>query len=340
MTAIAASSSFAEVPWHRLPDLPRAVAGQFVGADRDRLIVAGGTYFDVPPWDGGKKTWTDQVLALAKGEQQWRRVATLPKPVAYGAAVSAAEGLLLIGGQTAEECSASVFLLKSEGGKWAWRRLPDLPAPAALVGAARIGETVYVAGGLASASATEGLHRFWSLKLASSGKKQTGWMELDPWPGAGRILPVVAAAGSDLYLFSGASLNKGATGAAVRTYLKDAFRYRPGSGWQKLADLARPVVAAPVIAAGPSRLLIFGGDDGELAARIFEIKDAHPGFSRSVLLFDATTGQTAQTAQLPFSLVTTAAAFLGGDVVIAGGEDRPGHRSAAVIAAPLAKLTK
>lgn len=45
----AAALSAQTLQWERLPDLPQALAGQFVGVHDGTLIVAGGSYWTGPP---------------------------------------------------------------------------------------------------------------------------------------------------------------------------------------------------------------------------------------------------------------------------------------------------
>ena len=78
---------------------------------------------------------------------------------------------------------------------------------------------------------------------------------------------------------------------------------------------------------------IIGGDDGKLVN--FEPKAKHPGFPRTVLLFDLKTQKWTEEGEVPFSLVTTNAVIWNGQVVVPGGEARPGVRSPQVWAAPL-----
>jgi len=141
---------------------------------------------------------------------------------------------------------------------------------------------------------------------------------------------VVAQAGA-IFVISGAELLTGADGEVSRRYLNDGWRYWPGAdnkGWRGIADVPRPVVAATAIDDGASRILVFGGDDGANAHRVFELKDDHPGFSRDILAYDIATDKWSKTGVLPVSLVTTSAVKWRGAVIIPGGEDRPGHRSA------------
>jgi N-acetylneuraminic acid mutarotase len=79
-------------------------------------------------------------------------------------------------------------------------------------------------------------------------------------------------------------------------------------------------------------VVVFSGDDGELAPRVQELGHRHPGFSREILTYDPRTDRWSRAGSLPVSLVTTNAVRWNDRWVIPGGEDRPGHRSATVLA--------
>ncbi len=337
--ATGAPGAKTSLTWSRLPDLPVGISGQFAGAAGDRLLVVGGTHFPVPLFEGGKKEWVPTVQALRPGEREWTTVGQLPQPgpSAYGVSAPHGKALITVGGCDAERHYATGYRIRWSGEKLRVDRLPNLPRPSAYLAGARIGDTLYVAGGQETPTSTTALRGFWSLDLSKPGAK---WKEREPWPGPGRILPAMGAVDGELYLASGAELYAGPDGKPARRYLRDAYRYRPGSGWERIADLPRPVVAAPCLAEG-DRLLVFGGDDGENAARVFELKEKHPGFSREVLAFDPRSGRWSPAGAYPAGLVTTTACRWQGKIVVPGGEDRPGHRAAGVheltMDTPLAK---
>ena len=54
-------------------------------------------------------------------------------------------------------------------------------------------------------------------------------------------------------------------------------------------------------------MLVFGGDDGEHAERVQELRESHPGFSRTLLQYDVITDTWAPIGTLPAGLVTTKA---------------------------------
>ncbi|MBP6965185.1 MAG: sodium/solute symporter [Armatimonadetes bacterium] len=316
--------------WNTLPALPMPLSGHFAGTSGGALIVAGGTNFPVSLFDGGTKEWYDSVYVLPKGEKTWRKVGTLPRSLAYGGSVSTEAGLICIGGGDARRHYCDVFRLTWSEGRVRRTGLPSLPEPVAFGGAALLGEAVYVVGGQDSPAATDATTRVRMLDFSIAGSQ---WMEIEPIPGPGRILPAVAAQDGALYVFGGASLHPGPDGKAVRTYLADSYCYRPGKGWKRVADLPSPVTAAPSAAYGPSHILVFGGDDGLLVNRVQELKDTHPGFSRRILAYHTITDTWAHLGTLPKGLVTTNAVAWEGSIVIPGGEDRPGHRSAEVLGA-------
>jgi N-acetylneuraminic acid mutarotase len=316
--------------WSKLPPLPdsHGFAGAFAGVSHGALIVAGGTNFpDRPVWEGGRKHWYDKIFVLEKPDGEWHIGGVLPRALGYGVSITTDKGLLCIGGADAERHYTDVFLLEWSEGKIGRTALPSLPQPCAYASGAKLGKVVYVAGGTATPTATQAMKTFWSLDLS---KRDARWQELAAWPGSERMLSVAAAQGAAFYLFSGVSLSAAPDGSPRRTYLKDAFRYQAGKGWSKVADLPRPVVAAPTPAAafGKKQILIFGGDDGSNAG--FQPVKDHPGFSHRVLAFHTDSNQWAEAGKGEAAHVTTAMTARRGGLVIPSGEVRPGVRSPAV----------
>jgi N-acetylneuraminate epimerase len=189
-----------------------------------------------------------------------------------------------------------------------------------------LGRTLYVAGGNETPTATTALKSFWALDLDASPRR---WQALEPWPGPARMLAVAAAQDGAFYLMSGAELTADALGKPVRRYLKDAYRYRPGTGWQPIADLPRPAVAAPspALSVGEHFLVVLGGDDGTRVS--FQPPEDHPGFPRSRLLYNIRNDAWQTIHDLPAAPVTTTAVRWQQGWVIPSGEVRPGVRTPA-----------
>lgn len=313
-------------------------AAAFVGLAEGGLVFAGGTNFpNGAPWEGGAKAWHDEVYFLQHPDGEWTKIGRLPRQIGHGAQVSTGRGVLCIGGADADRHYDEVFLLRRRGQLVtreqlvAFEQMTQLPTPLAYAAAARIGETVYVLGGTDRPDATRASGELLAFDLANPGK---GWEKLDPLPGPGRILPVVAAREGKLFAFSGASLAAGADGKPVRTYLRDAWSYQPGKGWRRLADLPRAAVAAPSPApiVGKSHILVVGGDDGTKAG--FKPPGQHPGFARGILQYDTVTDTWAEVASLPSGVdapVVTTAVDWKGSWVIPGGERRPAVRTTQVL---------
>ncbi|QOY86450.1 Kelch repeat-containing protein [Paludibaculum fermentans] len=315
----------APADWHDLPALPQALGGQTAGVSHGALLVVGGSRFDRPPYDGGSKEWLDPLHVLVPGETSWRTF-SIGGPRAYACAVSYGEAVYVVGGATAEGAIASVLRIEWQAGRPTIDTAPALPRPLTQHACALSGSRLYVLGGQATATAASA-----SLLVLDLSDPKKGWMELEPIPAAGRVLPVFSALGASLYVFGGAELRPGENGQPARRYLMDGWRYEPGKGWKSVAALPRPVVAAPSAAISPTVMAIFGGDDGTLDGRAAELRERHPGFSRTTLVYDAARDAWTEGPALPVGLVTTSAVVWQDRIVIPGGEDRPGHRSGRVL---------
>jgi solute:Na+ symporter, SSS family len=329
-----ATSALAGNTWRELAPLPDAhgFAGSFAGVANGSLIVAGGANFpEAPPWEGGRKTWHDRVFILENPDGEWRQAAKLPGARGYGVSATLPEGVLCIGGSDAERHHAACFLLKWEAGTLKSLPYPPLPLPLAEMTGALLGRTVHVVGGIRAPGATSAEKLHLMLDLDAPGR---GWRQ-ESFPGPPRILAVSATHGDAFFVMSGASLAADAQGKPVRSYLRDAWRYHPSSGWERIADLPRAAVAAPSPAptSGASHFLVIGGDDGSRVG--FQLPAAHPGFPRNILAYDTLTRTWAEHGEMPAEWpapVTAATVNWDGRVVIPSGEIRPATRTPNVLA--------
>lgn len=312
--------SAADLSWSPLPSLPdaRGFAGSFAGVVNGTLMVAGGTHFiDKMPWEGGTKVWYDMVFGLEKPGGAWEVVGKLPKANGYGVSITTPQGWIILGGGNATEHFREVFWVQKQA------KLPPLPKPCAFMCGCESDGVIYIAGGIETPTATSAMNTFWSLDLK---KPDAQWQELPPCPGRPRILGCMAAVDGVVHLFSGAALHADKDGKPEREWLNDAWAYEPATGWKKLPAMPRVAVAAPnpapVIG---SKIYILGGDDGVNVN--FMPKEKHPGFPRSILVFDVKMQKWSEAGEVPFSLVTTNAVLWNGQIVVPGGEARPGVRS-------------
>ncbi len=325
----------AEFAWSELTAMPDTLgfAGPFAGVFEGKLVVAGGANFpNGTPWDGGTKVWHDRVFVLDDPAGAWRETGHLPLPLGYGVSLTTTRGVLCIGGSDATRHYADCFLLRLANGQPVTEKLPPLPRPLANMAGSRLGNTIFIVGGTSAPADTTASNRLLALDLDHA---ESGWKELAPLPGPGRVMPVAGVRAGSLFVFSGAALAPDANGKPVRTYLRDAWRYDLRGGWKKLADLPRAAVAAPTPApaVGASHLFVLGGDDGTLIH--FEPKSRHPGFPRSILGYDTVTDRWEDFDPLPATLrppVTVPVVEWRGRFVMPSGEIRPAVRTPQVLA--------
>jgi SSS family transporter len=315
--------------WEQLPSLPNTegLAGAFAGISNDALLVAGGANF---PGEGTEKQWHKDIYVLETPTSKWQVVGQLPQPLGYGVSVTWRNAVVCLGGSDANRHYAKAFILRYAHGQVQTEYLPDLPAPNANACGALMRDVLYIAGGTASPSDTTGKSTFWSLDLSQPADKRA-WKAVPPCPGSARILATAGVQNEAFYLFGGAhTFTSGNDGTIHRTYLQDAWKYAPSTGWRRLKDMPYPVAAAPgpAYAAGQSQLMIVGGDDGTH----FGEKDKHPGFSSGILSYNTITDSWTIMGHVQTPApVTTPALVWQGKLVIPSGEVKPAIRTPQIL---------
>lgn len=334
--------------WNELPPVPdgHGLAGSFAGVANGALIVAGGSNFPggAAPWSGGTKAWYDNIYVLEQPGGQWKEAGKLSHPLAYGVSITWKDALICLGGNDTRGYYADAFLLRYVNGSIRTEMLPAMPQHNANACGALVGDVIYVAGGTSGTSEQRSEKFFWSIDLSQPADKRS-WKVLEPWPGPSRMLSVAGALNGAFYLFSGVD-----AAGAQRQYLKDAYRYTPGSGWAKLADMPYATAAAPspAFTSGQSHLVIFGGDDGSNFAHNSELQHRHPGFTSAIMGYNIITDSWASFGKLPvekrgdtindpnastWAPVTTPAVVWQGQLILPAGEARPAVRTRRVLAA-------
>lgn len=322
--SVAAVAAATVGAWGRLPDLPerQGLAGAYTGVSGGALLVGGGANFPGrKPWEGGTKVWYDRVFVLERPGGAWRDVGRLPRPLGYGVSVTYRGSVICAGGSDAERHYRDAFRLEWSGGRLRTTPLPPLPRPVANACGALAGSTLYVLGGQETPASEQALNSVFGIDLA---KPRAEWRSVTDLPGPARILATAAAVKGALYVVGGAELVT-VNGKTGRRYLRDAYRYRPASGWERLPDLSHPAVAAPT----PAPVLgdgfvVLGGDDG---SQVGTAPERHPGFRREMLFFQPGLEEWSEVGSLPAPRVATGCVLWNGRWVIAGGEVRPGIRS-------------
>jgi N-acetylneuraminate epimerase len=315
--------------WRQLPDFPLSpgVAAVIAGIHDRVLIAAGGANFpDRPPWEGGIKRTYDEIHALVPGERLWRTVGRLPEPRAYAAVVSLPNGVLAIGGENAGGVLQDSFLLSWSGSGVFVNLAPALPVALASPVAVVLGNKVYLAGGYAAGSPRVSTHSFYCFDLENP---VAGWEKLPAWPGPSRALAVIAALNGAVYLASGLEMSAAADGQSQISYLTDAYRYRPGQGWEKLPDLPWSVIAAPSPAPVSSgRIFIFGGVDGRQVGKVPRDRRV----PEDIIYFDVARHEWLLWQETwPEPVVSAPSVRMGNEWVFVSGEIKAGHRTTAVV---------
>ncbi|RYE58258.1 MAG: hypothetical protein EOP48_03920 [Sphingobacteriales bacterium] len=219
-----------------------------------------------------------------------------------------------------------------------------MPEPLTNAASTLIGNTLYIAGGEGKDGTSA---KFLSLNLDAEGE---GWQILPDLPQATShavLLNVTQGEKAELYLISGRKKNPGDTSTLYNSNY--AFDLKKNS-WTVKKPLPYQISAASGVVKGRS-LLVFSGDKGKtfhqterLIAEIALEKDEakreylnqqkikvqtnHPGFSKTILEYDLTTGVWTELPQtMPYGTVTTTAVLIDNKVIIAGGEIKAGVRT-------------
>ncbi len=328
-----------EMKWTKLTNIPDQMgfAGAYVGVAHDHLVVMGGANFPdgLAPWDGGKKIWTNKIFVLKDIGDTWIEIGSLPDSMGYGAVASFQGNIFIAGGSNEHGHLANTYRLSFQEDDLQIRRLPDLPHPIANCASVCIGNYWYILGGIEFPDSKVATSICWRLDLDQVAK---GWEQYPAIPGEGRMLSVAGDLNENLIVASGVSLHDG-----KRQYLRDAYILDTENTWRRIANLPESVAAAP----GPAwfdrqseSLLIFGGDNGELASK--DLRERHPGFSNNVLCYspDENVWQYAVSKigiapqnqdDKIWAPVTTGAVFWKEGIVLPMGEIRPGVRTPQVL---------
>ena len=253
-------------------------------------LIFGGSYFDAPIADGGKKRYSRAVSQLIQetvdGNTAWKaksiRVLVddkespegLPEPIAEGVTVAFDSYLLLCGG--ANENGESTKVWKAEYNAKTdsveLTSMPDLPAPCTMGCGGAIGKVAYV---------------FASGKLFALDNKK--WVELDGIPDdfqndVVRSQPAGAVRVSNhdvtaLFVFGGYDKAEGANGKP----LYDVWKMQPvrddagalKSKWTRLADLEYKgerfcTIGSTAVVVGAQSILLVGGVNADVWTEVNE----------------------------------------------------------------------
>ena len=233
------------------PGYGAGVSAMYAGSIAGVPIIAGGANFpDIPVWEGGKKAFYSDIYMNDNGE--WRYVAALPEPLAYGMTAQAGDDrLVFIGGCGYNGAIGQVTALeRDESGAWRQTAFPSLPTALQEGAAATSGHVIYVAGGVAGGNPSS------SLMALDTENLNKGWYELASMPEP-LVQPVMVSSGGRLYLWGGC--NPAAGTVSGRGYVYDPQT----DAWTEIAG--HPVdgtfTGAAAVALPDGRILCLGGVD-------------------------------------------------------------------------------
>ncbi len=314
------------------PGYEQGVSAAFSGMLNGELIVAGGCNFPEDPMGPASyKRFYRGIYAADTSSMQWRRIGSMPQPVAYGASASTSKGLVFIGGTTDSEGLCPVYLFNADG----LTELEPLPARIDNACAASIGNRVYVCGGNLNG---EPSGKLLFLDLDIAGAK---WASLRPMPGNPRVQPVMASANGLLYLWGGFAGKRAGEKATVDT---DGLCYDPTTNkWRKLPAPENADGEAVFLGGGTATTLSNGlivATGGVNKDVFFEALQnqapdylQHPipwyRFNQKVLIFDPDSEQWSIAESTPDAARAGASAIAGpgADLYIYGGELKPRIRT-------------
>lgn len=314
--------------WTPLPDVPSSlgVAGPYTGFCDGNLVVAGGANFPLPVWETDK-VWHDEVYVLSLQEEKakWRTAGKLPRPLGYGTTVSLpqASGIVCIGGNDAERVFDDVFLLTFPEGKLQIDPLPSLPTPLVYSCSARHAGKIFVVGGQTGPGLETATNAVYSLDYPS---ENAAWKKESPFPGPARafasLVSTIEGDSTVLFLIGGRRMNE----SGEVEFLNDVYRLGADTNWKRVADLPRPN-AAGTAAFVDGKVCVVAGADGSLFAKSDELKDDHPGFPKTVLVYDPVENEWSEAGEVPANQVTTEAVPWSGGFFLPSGEVRPRVRT-------------
>lgn len=321
------------------------VSAAFAGTVAGKVIKAGGCNFPVNPMaPGSVKKFYQAIYELvpqADGSIVSKKIGMLPEAIAYGASVTTPQGVVAIGGTTAQKALSSVLLISlDENGYAVVSELPAMPVTVDNTSAAYLDGKVYVAGGNINGAPS---NAFYMLDL---NKPADGWKQLKSFPGNPRVQPVLAGSKdakgkSKLYMWGGFAGKGENREASLNT---DGLMFDPASG--KWSALPAPVnTAGDAVSTGggiavtlpDGRIVVTGGvnKDVFLEALRNQAPDylSHPiewyRFNDLALVFDPKAEKWsigAQDSEMARA-GATAALTPAGEIWLIGGELKPRIRT-------------
>lgn len=302
--------------WSELPPVPVEVSGAFAGTVDGKLVVAGGARragLEEKPWEYEQRIfllWKNQ-----SGRHDWREAGRLPKPLAFGAAVSSGADLICLGGENDAGPCSDVFALRYDpatdtievdGG------YSPLPFERSRASATLCGGRIYIAGG--KDRNRNAVSAFQSIPTASLKDPAVGWKDEPSRPGGPGYDSVFLKQNRGdrdvLYLIGGRT--------GEMNLLDDCRAFDPHEGkWSEKTRPPYPLAACAATPSGQSHLLLFGGTSGPSGKL----------FSHDVLAYHTITDTWCLCGETPDSAMGMSAVPWEKGIVFPGGADSKTYRA-------------
>ncbi len=325
--------------------LQEGLAGSFFGKQGDWFILAGGANFpNGKPWEGGVKTFSNEIFVFSESNNQFQPVAVsnkLPFGLAEGAYVSTTKGLLCLGGQTSDGISNKAMLLNYNGQDVVVEMYPDLPVAVRNATAAIISNRVYLLGGQTSDGQSG--NQFLMLDL---NRLDQGWQSLPNLPIAVSAATMSAQQDGEeisLFVFGGRAIGQG----NLTNFYSSVYKYKPSKNeWTTKNDIrlheTTPIQLSMAVSAsiGATHIALIGGDNGQVFHQVEKAinrgdiasRDSlwinHTGFNDKILLYNTVTDTWFELDNPRKNPVAVSSVVSDGkQIYISGGEIRPGIRN-------------
>lgn len=316
--------------------LEYGVSAVFAARSGDTLIMAGGCNFptSTPLAPDARKRYYQGIYEADTASLDWRRVASMPEPMAYGATVAVPGGLIMIGG--CNDAGSSKSVLSFVDGEL--KSLLELPVTFDNGAATAVGDRLYIAGGNQNGEPSCDM---WMLDMSRLDK---GWKKMKRMPGHARLQPVMTQSGGKVYLWGGFAPRNGKHEPTVDC---DGLMYDVAS--DKWSRIPAPEVNGEELFLGggcaatlpDGRIVAAGGvnKDVFLDALRNQAPDylMHPvewyKFNGRVMVYDVSTSAWEVVAELPEAARAGASICADGDntVYLIGGEIKPRVRTPRVV---------
>lgn len=317
VTVLAWSAGSAPViRWHQGPSLPGPRDRLGCGVMNGLFVLVGGAY-----WENEEKHYHSETIAFSPATNKWIRLPHIPRAGSYGASAVLRDNrgreTLVVAGGASESGATSACYRLVKNGKYEWKPLPNLPAPTAGASGASVGSKFYLFGGAPGLDEAALKHASSALLELDVAAPNARWTAVRAGEAPlGRVGAALASVGKRLYVFGGYGV--GADGSVANlgdAYVIDLSR-RTGRAWKRLKDLPQPARWMTAVALDTRYIGLLGGYTET--------------FVPDVLIYDTETDEYFEAAPLPYAACTLAVGVVKDTLFVAGGEDKPRHRTDAV----------